>query len=182
MALSSTPWRKCNHNRVDRADIVRDARHPGAICKSDRSGHIYAFTTISSVHVWAAIVTSESRRQSSGREVVLGRNAKGIGDTVEESEHRNHIHRLGNLFFLPAYIAELLHVLGSCFVSSFRDQLYIFQKRTLTGTETSLVKIALKDCFHALICGSLNTQEVSMTVQSIRTTIQERDVAGNHLF
>ena len=112
----------------------------------------------------------------------MRRNTESIGDTVKESKHGRDVHRLGNLFFLPAYIAELLRVLGRGLVSSFRDQLYIFQKCALTRTETGLVKIALEDCFYALISGSLNTQEVSMTVQSIRATIQVRDVAGNHFF
>ena len=112
----------------------------------------------------------------------MGRNTKGICDTIEEGEHGRDVHCLGNLFLFPTDLSELLHVLGCGFVSSFRDQLYIFQKCALTRTETSLVKIALKDCFYALICGSLNTQEVSVTVQSIWATIQERDVAGNHLF
>ncbi len=35
---------------------------------------------------------------------------------------------------------------------------------------------------YALIGGSLNPQEVSMTVQSIRAPIQIGNVAGDHLF
>jgi hypothetical protein len=112
----------------------------------------------------------------------LGRNAKGICDTIEEGKHGRDVHCLGNLFLFPTDLSELLHVLRRGFVSSFRDQLYILQKGALGVTETGFIKLTLEDCFYALICGSLNTQEVSVTVQSIWATIQERDVAGNHLF
>jgi len=159
------------------------ARDPGAIGKNYRSGHIRTFTAINfRCTCVAAIVTFESWRQFSGREVILGRNAKGIGDTIKECEHRSDIDCLSNLGLFPTDISELLHVLGRGFVSSFRDQLYILQKGAFAVAKASIVKLAAQDCFYALICGSLNPQEVSMTVQSIRTTIQVRDVAGNHLF
>ena len=121
-----------------------------------------------------------SRRQFSGREILLGRNAKGICNAVKESEHCSDIHCLGNLFFLPTHIAELLHILRGCFVSSFRNQLHVLQQGPLAGSETGFGKFAFDDCLYALIGGSLNTQEVSMAVESIRTTVQVRDVAGNH--
>jgi hypothetical protein len=112
----------------------------------------------------------------------LGRDSKSICDTVKESEHCGDIHRLGNLFFLPARVAELLHVLRSCLVRSSSNQLDVLEKCPLTCGEAGFVNFALDDCLYALICGSLNPQEVSVAVQSIRTTIQVRDVAGNHFF
>ncbi len=124
----------------------------------------------------------ESRGQFSGREVVLGRNPKGICDAVKEGEHCSDIHCLGNLFFLPAYVAELLHILHGCFVCRFRNQLHVLQQSPLARSEAGFVKFALDDCLYALICGSLNTQEVSMAVESIRTAVQVRNVAGNHFF
>ena len=112
----------------------------------------------------------------------MRRNAEGIGDTIKKSEHCSVIDCFRNLFLFPACVAELLHMLRGCLVSGFRNQLYIFQKGALTRTETSLFKIAVEDRFHALICGSLNTQEVSMAVESIWATIQVRDMTGNHFF
>jgi hypothetical protein len=112
----------------------------------------------------------------------LGRNAEGIGDTVKESKHGRDVHRLGNLFLFPTDSSKLLHVFGCGLVSSFRDQLYIFQECALTRNEASFIKLSAEDCFYASICGSLNPQEVGVTVQSIWATIQVRDVAGNHLF
>ena len=112
----------------------------------------------------------------------MRRNAESIGDAVEKSEHCSDIYCLGNLFLLPAYVTEVLHILHGCLVSSFGHQLYEVQQRLLACSETGFVKLAFDDCLYALIGGSLNTQEVSVAVQSIRTTVQVRDVAGNHLF
>jgi hypothetical protein len=42
--------------------------------------------------------------------------------------------------------------------------------------------LPFKNCRDALIIGSLNTQEVSMAVQSIRTPVQVRHVTGNQFF
>ena len=112
----------------------------------------------------------------------MRRNAEGIGDAVKESEHCSHIYGLSNLFFLPANVAKLLHIVGACLVGSFGDQLDKIQQRLLTGRETSFIELAFDDGLNALISGSLNTQEVRVAVQSIWTPIQVRDMAGNHFF
>ena len=52
-----------------------------------------------------------------------------------------------------------------------RDQLHVIQQAALRHGKTGFVQIALKDCSYALIGGSLNTQEVSMAVQSIRAAV-----------
>ena len=112
----------------------------------------------------------------------MRRNAEGIGDAVKESEHCRDIYCLGNLFLLPAHVAERLYILRGRLVSSFGDQLDEIQQRPLRGSETRFLKLAFDDRPYALIIGSLNTQEVSVAVQSIWATIQVRDVAGNHFF
>jgi hypothetical protein len=45
-----------------------------------------------------------------------------------------------------------------------------------------LFELAFNNCRDALIIGSLSTQEVSMAVQSIRTPVQVRHIAGNQFF
>jgi len=112
----------------------------------------------------------------------LGRDAESIGDAIEEGKHSSDIHCLRNLFFLPARIPQSLNIHGSGFVCSFCDQLHVFQQGSLARGETRFVKFAFDDCLYALICGSLNTQEVSVTVQSIRAPIQIGNVAGDHFF
>ena len=63
-----------------------------------------------------------------------------------------------------------------------RNQFHIFQQDTLGCRKARVVKLAFDDCFYRLIGCSLNPQEVGMAVQSIRTPVQIRDVASDHLF
>ena len=55
------------------------------------------------------------------------------------------------------------------------------QKDALAITEAGTLKLSLENCLYALICGSLNPQEVGMAVQSIWASIQVRDMTSNHL-
>jgi hypothetical protein len=48
-------------------------------------------------------------------------------------------------------------------------------------SQVGLVDLALQYGGYALFVGSLNTQEVGMTVQSIRTAVEIGNVAGDHL-
>src|SRR5438876_6688840 len=63
-----------------------------------------------------------------------------------------------------------------------RDEFHIFEQGMLCGRKPRFVKPAFDNCLHTLIAGSLYTQEVSMAVRSIRTTVQERDITGDHFF
>ena len=63
-----------------------------------------------------------------------------------------------------------------------RNQFHIFQQDALGCRKARFVKLAFDDCFYRLIGCSLNPQEVGMAVQSIRTPVQIRDVASDHLF
>jgi hypothetical protein len=51
----------------------------------------------------------------------------------------------------------------------------------LRRSEAGFVEFAFQNCRNALVSGSLNTQEVSVAVQSIRTAVQVADIAGDHL-
>jgi hypothetical protein len=122
-----------------------------------------------------------SRRELSSREIVLRSDAKGIGDAIEERKHGGHIHRFRNLLFFPSAITKFLHVFRGRLVSGLRHQLCIFEQQTLGRCQPSFIELAFDDCLYALICGSLNPQEVSMAVQSIRAPVQIGDVTGDHL-
>ena len=62
-----------------------------------------------------------------------------------------------------------------------RDLLDVVKQYALGGREFSLIKIALDDGLHRFVVGSLDTQEVSVAVQSIWTVVQVGNMAGNHL-
>jgi hypothetical protein len=47
--------------------------------------------------------------------------------------------------------------------------------------QAGLIEFALQNCGDASIGGSLNTQEVSVAVESIGAAIEEGNVAGDHL-
>jgi hypothetical protein len=120
------------------------------------------------------------RREFPRREIVLRRHPEGIGDAVEKSEQRGHVHRFSDLLFLPARITKLLNIIWRCPVSGLGDQLYIVQQGALRRRKARFLDPALDDCLYALIRGSLNPQEVSVAVQSIRAAVQVRNVTGDH--
>jgi hypothetical protein len=120
------------------------------------------------------------RRHLSGREILLRRHSEGISHAIEESKHGGHVNRLGNLLFLPAGIAKFLHIFRGSAISGLGDLLHIIEQHPLGRGKSRLLELAFDDGLYALIGGSLNTQEVSMAVQSIRAPVQVRDVAGNH--
>jgi hypothetical protein len=62
------------------------------------------------------------------------------------------------------------------------DLLDINQQGAFGGRQAGRIEFTFQNCSYALIGGSLNTQEVSVAVQSIGAAIEERDVAGDHLF
>jgi hypothetical protein len=66
-----------------------------------------------------------------------------------------------------------LHVFSRGTISSLGDQFHIVEQGPFRGGKIRLVEFALQDRIYALVSGSLNTQEVSVTVQSIGTAIQE---------
>ena len=107
-------------------------------------------------------------------EIVLRRHSEGVGHAIEESEHGDDVNGFGDLVFAPAMIAKLLNIIGRGAVRRLGDELGVVQQRALGVGEAGIIELAFQNCRYALIIGSLNTQEVSMTVQSIRTAVQSR--------
>jgi hypothetical protein len=123
----------------------------------------------------------KSRSQFSRREVILGGNAERIRHAVEERKHCRDVNRFGNLFLVPACIAQFLNVLVGGLIGCLCYQLNIIEQSTFRGREPSLLELALENRVDALITGSLDTQEVGMAVQSIRAPVQVGDMTCNHL-
>ena len=107
--------------------------------------------------------------------------SKSIRHPIKKREQRYDVNRLRNLIFAPTSVAQFLNVVGGGAVCSVRDQFYIAEKSTLGDRKAGFAELAFENRAYTFISGSLNTQEVSMTVQSIRAAVQVRDVAGNHL-
>lgn len=112
------------------------------------------------------------RRQFARSHVVLRGNAEGICNAVEEGEQRGNVYRLGNLVFFPPRRSHFVHVFGGSSVRRFGNQFHIIQQRALCRGESRLLELALENSRYALIGGSLNPQEVSVAVQSIRAAVQ----------
>lgn len=121
-------------------------------------------------------------RHCSAYQVILRRNAKRIGDAVEKCKERGNVDRFGNLILRPTRIAEFLHVFGSGAISGIGHELCVIEQGALGRSQAGVIELALKNCVYCLVRSSLNPQEVSVAVQSIRTPVQVRDIAGYHLF
>jgi hypothetical protein len=114
--------------------------------------------------------------------IALRRNAEGVCHAVKEGEHRRDVYRLGNLGLTPTVLAQRLYVFRGRAIRRLGHLGDIFEQRTVRVVERRVLEIARNqrlDCF--LFC-SLNPQEVSMRIQSIRTAIQPGDPAGNRFF
>jgi hypothetical protein len=72
-------------------------------------------------------------------------------------------------------IAERLHVFKRGSIRRLRNLLHVVEQHALRRRKRGSVEIALGDGLYGLFFGSLNTQEVSMRVQSIRAAVQVRD-------
>src|SRR5262249_54000022 len=103
-----------------------------------------------------------------------------IRDPVEKCEHRRNVYSFRDLVFTPSCIAYLLDVFMRGTAGGVSDALGIFQQGAFRGSQSRLIKLPLENRIDALITGSLNPQEVGMTVQSIGTAVQVGDIAGNH--
>jgi hypothetical protein len=128
--------------------------------------------------IWHA---ARLRRHFSELEIVLRRHAKSVGDAIEEGKYGDNVDRLGDLVFTPAVVAQALHIFGSRAICRLRNDLGVFHQGALPRSQAGLVELAFQNCRNRLIIGSLNPQEVSVAVQSIRTSVQVGNVAGDHL-
>jgi hypothetical protein len=114
-------------------------------------------------------------------EIVLRGHTESIGDTVEEGEHGDNVDRLGDLIFAPAVVAQVGNIFGRRAVRRLRNDLRVLHQGALRRCQVSLVDLAFQNCRNRLIIGSLNPQEVSVAVQSIRAAVQIGNVTGDHL-
>lgn len=62
------------------------------------------------------------------------------------------------------------------------NHFHIVEQSTLGMSEAGFIQLTLDNRVYALVVGSLNTQEVCMTINSIRAAVQIGDIAGDHLF
>ena len=85
------------------------------------------------------------------------------------------------MVFAPALVAKFLDIVSSGTVRRFGDEPGVIQKCALWCGEASFVEFAPENRGYALVIGSLNPQEVCVAVESIRTSVQVADVAGDHL-
>jgi hypothetical protein len=95
-------------------------------------------------------------------EITLGRNAKGIGYTIEEGKHGGNIHSLCDLWLAPAMIAETLHVFRGGAVSGLCHPGDVFQESALSRGEPGFVEFPLRNRLYRFLFCSLNPQEVCM--------------------
>jgi len=120
------------------------------------------------------------RRQFPRRQIVLRGNSKCVRDAIEKREHRSDIDGFRNLIFQPACITEFLHIFRSRAIRGLRDQFHVVEQDALRRRQARFVELAFENRCNTFIRSSLNTQEVSVTVQSIRTPVQVGNMAGNH--
>jgi hypothetical protein len=105
-----------------------------------------------------------SRRQFSGAEVILRRDAERIGDTIEKCKHCGDVDGFCDLFFFPACYSKFLNILGRGAISGVSDQLDVIQQGALRRSKARFVKLACHDSLYALIRCSLDPQEVGVAV------------------
>jgi hypothetical protein len=110
-------------------------------------------------------------------QIALRRDAECVRDAIEECEHRRDVYSLRNLRLSPSVRPQFIYILCSRAIGGLRHLLYILQQRTLRIAETGFIQISLSDGLNCLLVGSLDTQEVSMRVQSIWTAIEPRHPA-----
>lgn len=106
------------------------------------------------------------------------RYAEGISDPVEECEHRGDVNSLGDLWLGPPVVAQSLYVLRCRLVRSFGNLLYILEQFALCRGEVRPVQVTARNGLYSFFFGSLDTQEVGMRIQSIRTSVEVRHPAG----
>ena len=121
------------------------------------------------------------RRQFSSLQVIRRRHAKGVGNTIEEGKHGRDVHSFRNLILTPPEIPQSLNIFVGRTVCSVGDQLNVTKQADLPAGKSCFIQLTFQDGLNTFIGCSLNTQEVSMAVQSIWTAVQIRDVTGNHL-
>src|SRR6266567_740233 len=114
-------------------------------------------------------------------EIALWCYSKGIRNPVEEGEHRGDIYSFRDLRLRPAMIPQSLHILVGGAIRRFRHLRHIVKQGMLCEAQAGFFQFAVRYRLHHILVCSLNTQEVCMGVQSIRTAIEPRNPARNCL-
>jgi hypothetical protein len=133
---------------------------------------------------------SEKYRQSATRslghlvhfKVALRGDAEGVGHAVKEGEHRRDVDRLGNLGLAPTVVAQDLYIFRGRAIRRLGHLSDIFEQHAVCVVERRLLKVARNQRLDRFLFCSLNPQEVSMRIQSIRTAIQPGDPARDRFF
>lgn len=73
----------------------------------------------------------------------MHRNAKGVGDAVEEGKHGGDVDGLGDLIFQPARGSQFFDIFRSGTVSGFGDELNVIQQDALRLGQAGLLQLAL---------------------------------------
>ena len=107
----------------------------------------------------------------------MGSNPEGIGNPIEEGEHRGDVDCFSDLRLRPTMIAQRLHVVIGGAIGCFRHPGHVVEERAFRRAQACIFQIAIRDGLYRFFFCSLNTQEVCMRVQSIRTAIEPRHPA-----
>ena len=105
-------------------------------------------------------------------QIALRRNAEGVSNPIEKRKHGRDVYRLCDLRLAPADIAQFLNILRRGTVGRFRYVFHVIKQYSLGLGQAGIIKIALSDSLYCLFLCSLDTQEVSMRVQSIRASVE----------
>jgi hypothetical protein len=113
-------------------------------------------------------------------QVILCRNAEGVSHAIEERKHRGDVDGFRDLIFGPACITQFLNIRVGGTWRSVGDEFDVGHQGTFRRCQARFIKFAFEDRCYALIVGSLNPQEVGVAVESIRATVQKRNIARDH--
>ena len=115
-------------------------------------------------------------------EIVHRGNTERVCYAIEESEHSGYVYRFGDLWIAPAVFAQEGNVGRSAAVCRLRDLRGVVEQCAFFRSEPRGIEIAGEDGLHLRFLSSLNTQEVGVRVQSIRTAIEVRHPTGDGFF
>ncbi len=105
-------------------------------------------------------------------EVTLRRDSECVCHAIEESKHGGDVDGLGDLRLGPAMIAKQLHVFCCRTIGRLSHLGYIIQQGAIGRGQFRLIEFAAGQSLDSFFFCSLNTQEVSMRVQSIGASVE----------
>ncbi len=113
--------------------------------------------------------------------IALRGDAEGVGYAVEEGEHCRDVDRFSDLGLSPTALAQKLYIFRGCAIGCLGHLGDVFEQCPVGVVERCVLEVAFDQCLYCFLFCSLNTQEVSMRVESIGTAIQPGDPAGDRL-